>query len=149
MRVQNIELRPGNGKANWDGALERDVGGNVVNATADHGFRRTVFVDQPRVGRMLTPPRQMFFKQRLTTNDESFGFPSHFGRVEQHLKQLHMSGCKLDETEVRMHAQRRAQGFHLVSLRQQMHRFTSQKRQEQTGDRGIEANRRVHRSALP
>src|SRR5947207_5629779 len=57
-RVQNVELRVGNGATDGYGARQDFAGFNFVHAATDNGFGRPILVNQARRGSTLRPKRQ-------------------------------------------------------------------------------------------
>ena len=147
MAVQDIELRVGDGPADRHGAFDVFAGGYLIDAAADDRLCRPVFVDQPSLGRVLAPERQMLARQGLATDHENPRASGGLVRRELATEQIEVCGGELDEAETALSLKRGREGLDFVDLRHQMHAPSGKEWGEQRRDREIEADRRVQRSA--
>ncbi len=123
------------------------VSGGRVDGTTDYGLGRAVFVDQPGMGREGLPTGQRSGRQRFAT-DHHHRRVQRCWMVGQLLAQhFQMRRCELDHAQRSRIAQALPQGVEGVVVGQQFDLRTAQQRSEQTGQRGVEGQRRGHHRA--
>jgi hypothetical protein len=119
----------------------------LVDAAADHRLGGAVLVEHPRP----SPGAQLLGKQRLAADHQGARRGGSRVRRQQGGEGVEVRGRQLDQAEAALR-QRRGQPAEqvAVAILGDQHRATArEQRQEQAGDREVEAERRVDRRAAP
>src|SRR5262245_31933079 len=70
--VQNIEPGVGDRSADGNRPGQAVLRSNLIDGASHHSLGRTVFVDQPGLGRALSPWQDVFVSERLAADNECF-----------------------------------------------------------------------------
>ncbi len=124
------------------------VFGGVVDAAADHGFRRSVFVDESCAARVFSPELQRRSAQRFSADHQSPDMAAEIDIGQPLFEDFEMRRRQLQQTEVVAVAQHLRQSVDVSVGCDQRHRSARDQREIETCDRQIETERRVDRRPI-